>query len=91
MMQNNFNYLQNLFGTEFARNSFIELCKSYYYERARQEALDEAGQAAFNSKRAEIHNQIMEIVQKLYIPTNMVMPSRKEVGKMIMEHFRNVD
>lgn len=90
-MHRNFNNLLNLFGTEPAKNNFTELFKSYYYERARQEAMDEAGQASFNSKRAEIHNQIMEIVQKLYIPTNMVMPSRKEVGKMIMEHFRNVD
>lgn len=91
MLKSNFNNLLNLFGAESSRNSFIELCKSYYYERARQEALDEAGQAAFNSKSAEIHNQIMEIVQKLHIPISMIMPSRKEVGKMIMEHFRKVD
>lgn len=91
MMHSNFNNLLNLFGTETAKNNFIELCKSYYYERVRQEALDEAGQTAFNSKRAEIHNQIMEIIHKLFIPTSMIMPSRKEVGNMIMEHFRNTN
>lgn len=77
-----------LFGTERAKENFLRLCREYYGERVRQEAAEHAGQPVTGSRRAEIHNQIMEVVQKLYLRSNDPMPSRKDVGVMIMEYFR---
>lgn len=77
-----------LFGNENAKLKFLELCKEYYAERVRQEAGESAGIAVTNSRRAEVHTEIMEIVQKLFLSRKDPMPSRKEVGIMIMNHFR---
>ena len=77
-----------LFGTQPARQTFLGLCKQYYAERVRQEAAKSAGIPVPDSRRAEIHTEIMEIVQKLYLQRKEPMPSRKEVGLMIMKHFR---
>lgn len=87
MQQYTLEYLLSLFSTEATKNNFLLLCKEYYGERLRQEAMNTAGGIAYNSKRAEIHNQIMEIVQKLFLRTQDIMPSRKEVGVMIMEYL----
>ena len=78
----------NLFGTEPARQHFLQLCKQYYSERVRQEAAESAGIPVPDSRRAEIHTEIMKIVQKLYLQRKDTMPSRKQIGLMIMEHFR---
>ncbi len=77
-----------LFGNETARLKFLELCKEYYAERVKQEAGESAGIPVRSSRRAEIHTQIMVIVQKLFLSRKDPMPSRKEVGVMIMEYFR---
>ena len=78
----------DLFGTESARQNFLGLCKQYYAERVRQEAAESAGIPVPDSRRAEIHTEIMKIVQKLYLQRKEPMPSRREVGVTIMEHFR---
>lgn len=77
-----------LFGNEEARQTFLGLCKEYYSERVRQEAAETAGIPVPDSRRAEIHTEIMKIVQKLYLQRKDTMPSRKEIGLMIMEHLR---
>ena len=77
-----------LFGNEEARQTFLRLCKQYYAERVRQEAAESAGIPVPDSRRAEIHTEIMKIVQKLYLQRKDTMPSRKQIGLMIMEHFR---
>jgi hypothetical protein len=76
------------FGSEKSRAQFLTLCRQYYVERSRHEALEQAGLPFEGSRRAEIHNAIMEIVQKLSVHSGKRMPSRTEVGKMIMEWFR---
>lgn len=76
------------FGTDKARDRFLDLCRQYYAERSHHEALEQAGLPFEGSRRAQIHNAIMEIVQKLSIHSGRHMPSRKEVGEMIMEGFR---
>lgn len=78
----------DLFGTEVAKQNFLTLCKEYYGERVNQEAAESAGLPVPNSRRAEIHTEIMRIVQKLFLQKKDPMPSRKEVGLMIMEYFR---
>jgi len=77
-----------LFVNENAKLAFLNLCKEYYAERVRQEAAESAGIPVTNSRRAEVHTQIMGIVQKLYLSRKDPMPSRKEVGMMIMDYFR---
>ena len=77
-----------MFGSEAARQDFINLCKEYYGERVRQESGKSAGVAITSSRRAEVHTEIMKIVQKLFLSRKEPMPSRKEVGLMIMEYFR---
>ena len=77
-----------LFGNENAKLKFLGLCKEYYAERVRQEASEDAGVAVTNSRRAEVHTEIMKIVQKLFLSMKEPMPSRKEVCLMIMEYFR---
>ena len=84
----NLNNILSLFGNEEARENFLGLCKEYYAERVRQEAAESAGIPVPDSRRAEIHTEIMKIVQKLYLQRKDPMPSRKEIGLMIMEHFR---
>ena len=78
-----------LFGNETSRQNFNRLCREYYGERARMEAAESAGEPLKNSRRAVIHDEIMSIVQKLYLRSKEIMPSRKEVGLLIMDHFRN--
>ena len=82
------NEVLDLFGTESARDNFRRLCGQYYSERARGEAIEAAGETLSNSRRREIHDAIMRIVQKLFLHSSEVMPSRKEVGNMIMQFFR---
>ena len=77
-----------LFGNENAKLKFLSLCKEYYGERVRQESGESAGVAVTNSRRAEVHTEIMKFVQKLFLSTKDPMPSRKEVGMMIMDYFR---
>ena len=84
----NLKFILDLFGTEPARQNFLGLCKQYYAERVRQEVAESAGIPVPDSRRAEIHTEIMEIVQKLYLQRKEPMPSRKEVGLMIMEYIR---
>lgn len=79
----------SMFGTETARQKFIELCSQYYGERVRQETTKTINERSWNSRRAEAHNQIMQIVQKLFLRSKSPMPSRKELGEMIMEYFRS--
>jgi hypothetical protein len=79
------------FGTEKARHSFLELCNSYYLERSKDEALEQAGLPAPNTRRAEIHNSIMEVVQKLAMSSSRPFPDRAEVGRSIMAHFRSAE
>ena len=78
-----------LFGNETARCNFERLCREYYGERVRMEAAEAAGESIPNSRRGVIHDEIMAIVQKLFLRSIEVMPSRKEIGKMIMMHFRS--
>lgn len=80
-----------MFSSVSARERFTVLCHGYYTERVRQEAAEQAGVPLPHSHRAEIHNQIMEIVQKLFLRSQDRMPKRKEVGNMIMDHFRGAD
>ena len=84
----NLENILSMFGTEEARDRFFGLCREYYGERVRQEAAEDAGLAVPDSKRAEVHTEIMKIIQKLFLKKKDPMPSRKEVGRMIMEHFR---
>lgn len=77
-----------LFGNETARLRFHELCKEYFAERVKQETAESAGIAVPDSRRAEVHTEIMKIVQKLFLSMKDPMPSRKEVGLMIMDYFR---
>lgn len=79
-----------MFGTEEARQKFLHLCSEYYGERIRMEAAEQIGEPVLISKRAILHNQIMQIVQKLFLRSQNPMPSRREVGDMIMEHFRKI-
>lgn len=81
--------LIDMFGTETAGQNFINLCKEYFGERVRQESGVSAGMPVPNSRRAEVHAEIMRIVQKLYLQRKEPMPARKEVGLMIMEYFRH--
>ena len=76
------------FGTDKARQNFLELCCAYFGERSSQEAAETAGTQVPATRRAEIHTEIMTVVQKLYLRENGRMPSRPEVGGLIMEHFR---
>lgn len=77
-----------LFGSEPAKQNFLNLCKEYYSERVRQEAGETVGIPVPDSRRAEVHTEIMKIVQKLYLQRKDSMPSRRDVGLMIMEYFR---
>ena len=77
-----------MFGSETAKQNFIKLCSEYYGERVKQEAAESAGIAVPNSWRADVHTEIMKIVQKLFLSWKDTMPSRKEVGQMRMEYFR---
>jgi len=85
----NLQYILSLFGTDKTRNNFLQLCNQYYGERIRQEASEISGEPVLNSRRSDIHNQIMEIVQKLFLRVMENTPSRKEVGEMILEHLRD--
>lgn len=78
-----------LFGTPEAKERFLQLCRLYYGERVRQEVGNETGHPAMNSRRAQLHTEIMRIIQKLYLRRQEPMPSRKDVGKMIMQYVRN--
>lgn len=51
-----------LFETEQAKEDFLQLCRDYYGERVKQESAEQAKLPVQNSRRAEIHNQIIEIV-----------------------------
>ena len=79
-----------MFGAEKARQNFLHLCNEYYGERIRMEAAEQIGEPVLNSKRAIFHNQIMQIVQKLFLRSQNNMPSRQEVGNMIMEYFGKI-
>ena len=84
----NLEKILGLFGNVASRNNFLTLCKAYFHERVREEAAETAGEPLASSRRAEFHNETMEIVQKLFLRSSERMPSRKDVGIMIMEHFR---
>ncbi|GEM_PF-3463694 len=88
MSIHSFEIILQRFGSETARSRFKALCREYYGERARMEAAEVAGESLTNSRRSVIHNEIMTIVQKLYLRSKEIMPSRKEVGILIMDHFR---
>lgn len=60
----NLHYTLSLFGTDRARDNFLQLCKQYYGERIRHEASEISGEPVLNSRRATIHNQIVKIVEK---------------------------
>ena len=83
-----FHIILNMFGTDEARNRFLNLCREYYGERVRQEAAEQSQIPVTNSRRAELHNEIMKIIQKLYTRTESIPPTRKEVGNIIVEYFR---
>lgn len=78
-----------LFGNKEAQDNFLVLCREYYGERVRQEVADAVGLPVANSHRAQVHTEIMKIVQKLFLQNKDPMPSRKEVGLMIMDYFRS--
>jgi len=77
-----------LFGTLEAKEKFLRLCREYYGERVRQEVANELGHPV-NSRRADIHAEIMQVIQKLYLRRQEPMPHRNAVGEMIMQYFRN--
>ena len=79
----------SMFGSEPARQEFHDLCSRYYGERVRQEAFETTGEPLWKSRRAEVHNQIKQTIQKLFLRSKDRTPSRKEVGDMIMDHFRS--
>lgn len=78
-----------MFGSEDAREIFLALCSDYYGERVRQTTAEQANLHVQNSRRAELHNRIMDIIQKLYTRGSSIPPTRKDVGDMIMDYFRN--
>jgi len=78
-----------MFGTETARENFLALCSEYYGERVRQETAEHVQIPITNSRRAELHNDIMVIIQKLYTRSSSAPPTRKEIGNMIMRYFRS--
>jgi len=78
-----------LFETEQAKEDFLQLCRDYYGERVKQESGEQAKLSVQNSRRAEIHNQIMEIVEKLSLYSEIPMPSPSQVESMIMNYFES--
>lgn len=78
-----------LFETEQAKEDFLQLCRDYYGERVKQESAEQAKLPVQNSRRAEIHNQIMEIVQKLSLYSEIPMPSPSQVESIIMNYFES--
>jgi hypothetical protein len=84
----NLEHLMRMFGSDTAREQFMKLCRAYFGERSRQEAADAAGTAVPATRRSEIHSDIMTVVQKLYLREEQRMPSRQDVGRMIMDYFR---
>ena len=69
------------FGTEQARQRFLDLCRDYFGERVRG-----------GTRRAEFHNAIMETYSRLRLqmPSEVVpLLTRKEVGNAIMDYFRH--
>ncbi len=93
-LKQEFHRLLSFFGSETAHQKFLRLCEEYYKERRRQELAAQVEGIAIESKRAHYHNQIMEVVRRLYIQNQhasqiLSPPSRERVGKMIMTYFRD--
>jgi len=82
-----FKVLLDLFGSEKARENFISLCKEYNIERTRQVILQDTVENYRPTKsidysppkRAELHNNIMEIIAKLAVQLKKVTPLQKSV------------
>lgn len=92
-LKQEFRILLSFFGSETARQKFLTLCQEYYKERRRQELAAQVEITTRDSKRAYYHNQIMEVVRRLYIQNQhaseiLSPPSRERVGKIIMAYFR---
>jgi hypothetical protein len=81
--------LFNSFWTSDARERFIRLWKQYYSERVRHEALEQAGMPFEVSRRAEIHDEIVQIIQKISLHKSIPMIARDEEGKMILAYSRS--
>lgn len=75
-----------LFGDEEARENFLQLCRNYRKEVISQKQANLANKGV-TSKRSFFHNQIMEIVRRIWIQANphQKPPTRKDIKKLILD------
>lgn len=86
------NKILEMFGSDKVRENFLDLCKQYY-EKLRAQKLSSVKDYSESEKgRADLHNKIMKIIQKLSLTQTKNQKiffglNREKITEIIKEYF----